>query len=726
MPSLIDRINFSGGNQLPVIQQTESAECGLACMAMIASYYGHNTDMFQLRQLHRVSMKGSTLKGMTEIASKVGLTHRALKCDIDSVHQLKTPCILHWNMDHFVVLKKVSGNRYHLHDPALGERICTKEELSSSFTGVAMEFTPSGSFTAQEEPPKATLSSFWSNLVGWKRSLLTVFLFSMLLQAFILVTPIYMQLTVDDVLISNDYSLMNILAFGFGGVLLLQALSTALRSLVIMLLGNQLSLQMNSNLVRHLFKLPMDFFEKRHIGDVVSRFRSLDSLKNLLTTTLIESLVDGLIVIGLLVMMYIYSVDLMLLVLSASALYLIVRSISYKKLRSVSRENIVCTAKKDSNFMESVRGIQSIKLFTKESDRLNLFDNYNVDTANTSIKVERLRVLFSWTSMLIFGLENILVIYFGASMVMENLLTVGMLLAFVSYKTQFEQKISNLIDKYIEFKMCSLHLERLGDITLTKEEADLGELDEEFEVTGSLKMNKICFSYSDEDPDVLSEINLTVSPGESVAIVGPSGCGKSTLMKVMLGLLKPTSGAVMVDGQDIRKTGLLNFRNQIASVLQNDQLLSGTIMENISFFSQDPDKSWAEECAQLAGIHKDILMLPMGYRSLIGDMGSSLSGGQVQRLLLARALYKRPKILFLDEATSSLDLHAEQHVNNSIRKLNITRVMIAHRPQTIMSADRIIKFVKGECIEVNKEDYGKARRVDNLPTHTMPVASSAR
>ncbi|WP_394201242.1 peptidase domain-containing ABC transporter [Shewanella waksmanii] len=724
MQTLIDRINFSGGKMLPVIRQTEAAECGLACMAMIASYHGFQTDLFQMRQKHRVSLKGSTLRGMTQLADKVGLAHRAIKCDMDGLSQLKTPCVLHWNLDHFVVLKKVSGNKFYLHDPAIGERSCNYDELSASFTGVALELEPGDSFAKQEAAPQASLASFWSNLDGWKQSLLTVFLFSMLLQAFVLVTPIYMQLTVDDVLIANDYSLLNILAVGFGAVLLLQALSTALRSLIIMLLGNQLSLQMNANLVSHLFKLPMDYFEKRHIGDVVSRFRSLESLKNLLTTTLIESLVDGLIVIGLLVMMYVYSVELMLVVLCASALYLIVRCVSYQKLKSVNRENIVCLAKKDSNFMESVRGIQSIKLFTKESDRLNLFNNFNVDSANSAIKVERLRVLFSWTSMLIFGLENILVIYFGAGMVMESLLTVGMLLAFVSYKTQFEQKISNLIDKYIEFKMCSLHLERLGDITLTEQERDLGERDDDFDVEGSLQLKGVNFSYSDEERDVLSDINLTVNAGESVAIVGPSGCGKSTMMKVMLGLLKPSQGQVQIDGRDIRKTGLINYRTQVASVLQNDQLLSGTILENICFFCQEPDKEWAEECAKAAGIHRDILGLPMGYRSLIGDMGSTLSGGQAQRLLLARALYKKPKILFLDEATSSLDLKAEQHVNQAISDLNITRIMIAHRPQTIMSADRIIRFAKGACLEISKEDYSKAKKGSALMAAPVPVAAS--
>ncbi|WP_133468007.1 peptidase domain-containing ABC transporter [Paraglaciecola marina] len=714
MTSLVEQLNFYGNKRLPIIQQTESAECGLACMAMVASYYGHKTNLNMLRRQHQVSLKGSTLKGLTELASKLGLSYRAIKCDVEMIKNLATPCILHWNMNHFVVLKKVNKNSITIHDPALGERKLSYTQISESFTGVALELSPSNSFEKKSEPEKAKFSSFWSDISGLKKSLFTIFTFSMLLQVFILATPLYMQIVVDDVLLSNDYSLLNILAMGFMIILLLQAASTAMRSLIIMLLGNQLSLQMNANLVSHLFKLPIDYFEKRHIGDVVSRFRSLEALKNLLTSTLIESLVDGIVVIGLLVMMYIYSIELLIVVSLASLLYLLVRVTMYSKFRDVSRENIVAGASKDSNFMESVRGMQSIKLFSKEADRLNLFNNFNVDTANTSIKVERLKVVFTWSSMLIFGIENIFVIYLGAEMVMENILSIGMLLAFVAYKMQFESKVNNLIDKYIEFKMSALHLERLADIVMEDQEQHLGILDEQLKVEGGITVKGVNFSYSEEEDSILKDIDFSIKPGESVAIVGPSGCGKSSLIKVMLGLLQPNQGQILLDGRDIRKVGLLNYRANVASVMQNDRLLSGTIFENITFFSPEADSQWVEECARTSGIHQDILKLPMGYQSLIGDMGSSLSGGQIQRLLLARALYRKPKVLFLDEATSSLDLRLEKHVNDAIKDMNITRIIIAHRPQSIMSADRIIKLGNGQCVELSKEEFTKNKRPEAL------------
>ncbi len=710
MNSIIEKLNFSGTNHLPVIQQSETAECGLACLAMIACYYGQHTDLNTLRRVHRLSLKGSSLKGLTTLADKQGFNYRPIRCEPDGLKNLATPCILHWNMNHFVVLKQVKGNRVTLHDPAVGERKITLAEVSDCFTGVALELSPAKDFNQQQAPQKAKFSSFWSELSGIKKSLLTIFAFSMLLQVFILAGPLYMQIVVDDVLISNDYSLLNVLAMGFAAILLLQAAATAMRSLIIMLIGNQLSLQMNANLVTHLLKLPIDYFEKRHIGDVVSRFRSLDALKNLLTSTLVESLVDGLMVLGLVVMMYLYSVELLMIVIAASILYLGVRSTLYMRFKDVTREHIVAGATRDSNFMETVRGIQSIKLFSKESDRVGLFNNFNVATANNAIKVERLKVVFTWSSLLIFGIENILVIYLGAAMVMDTTLTVGMLLAFIAYKTQFDTKINNLIDKFIEFKMSSLHLERLGDIALTDEEQHLGTLDEHLNVDGRIEVKDISMRYSDEDDLVLNNISFAIEQGESVAIVGPSGCGKSTLMKVMLGLLEPETGKIELDGRDIRKVGLLNFRSQVASVMQNDRLLSGSIYDNITFFSHESEREWVETCAKTAGIHDDIIKLPMGYQSLIGDMGSSLSGGQMQRLLLARALYRKPKVLFLDEATSSLDLRLEQHVNQAIKAMNITRIIIAHRPQSIMTADRIIKFAKGRCLELSKEEFQQQRR----------------
>ena len=704
MNNLIENLNFSFSKKLPIILQTEAAECGLICIAMIANYYGNKVDLNVLRRLYSVSLKGSTLKGLVNLAEQMNFTARPLKLEMEAFQQLQVPCVLHWNLNHFVVLKKVKDNVVYIHDPAIGERKLLLPEVAKSFTGVALELLPNSSFEKTKEPEKAKLSSFWSRITGLKRALVNVFLVTVVLQIFVLASPFYLQIIVDDVLIARDLDLLIVLAIGFSIMIIMQTIATALRALMILMMGSQLSVQMNSNLVQHLFRLPMDFFEKRHIGDILSRFGSLTQIRNLLTTTIIESLVDGLMIIGLIVMMLIYSLELSLVVIAASAIYLTIRIVFFSALKNANRESIVATANKDTNFMESVRGMQTVKMLGKESDRVSIFNNLVVDAANVSIRAEKLRIMFTWSNTLLFGIENIIVIYMAANFALDGLLSVGMIFAFVAYKRQFETKVANLIDKYIEFKMISLHLERLGDITLASTEQFVGILSKDFSIDGQLELKDINFKYSSEEDNVLEDINFIAHVGESIAIIGPSGCGKSTLMKVMVGLLQPTSGRVLVDGKNILQAGLSNYRSQIACVMQNDRLMAGSILDNICFFDAMPDIDFIETCAKQAGIHKDIQSMPMGYHSRIGDMGSSLSGGQIQRLILARALYRKPKILFLDEATSNLDVKAESYINNSIASMNITRVFIAHRPQTVQFATRIYKFEKNKFYEISKSD----------------------
>ncbi len=305
---------------------------------------------------------------------------------------------------------------------------------------------------------------------------------------------------------------------------------------------------------------------------------------------------------------------------------------------------------------------------------------------------KKLDMVYEVLNSLLFGIENIVVIYLAASMVMDGNMSVGMLFAFLSYKGQFSSSVSSLISKYIEFKMLSIHLERLGDVVLTPAENLTTTAFDTDKLLGEIKIDNLTFCYADNEPPIFKGLSLTIPAKKSLAIVGASGCGKTTLIKTMLGLLTPNSGEISIDGIDIEKIGLKNYRHCIGTVMQDDQLLSGSIRENICFFSESPNEESIIVAAQLAGIHHDIMAMPMGYQTLIGDMGSSLSGGQKQRLLLARALYKKPKILFLDEATSHLDVRLEEQINHTISQLNITRVIIAHRPQTIAMADEVYRL----------------------------------
>ncbi|AOT10078.1 peptidase domain-containing ABC transporter [Pseudoalteromonas luteoviolacea] len=692
-------LRFSGKKRLPVILQTEAAECGLASLAMVAAYHGYKTDLTTLRQSHDISLKGAKLEELMQIADKLNLSTRALRLELEHLPKLKTPCILHWDMNHFVVLKAVNRDSVVIHDPALGERKYTKGELSKHFTGVALELSPTEEFKSEDTRVNLKLSDFWRKVTGLKSTLGKVFLLSLLLQAFAITSPYYMQLVVDEVILSYDHNLLTILAVGFGLLMLIEMVTGAVRSILLLHFGNLMSVQLGANLFHHLIRLPLQYFEKRHIGDVVSRFGSLQQVKELLTKGVIEALIDGIMAIATLVMIFIYSPQLSFIVITAAAIYAIVRIAMYKPLRRMSEEVIVTQAKEQSNFMETVRGIQTIKLFGREVQRQSTWHNKYADNLNAGIKVGHLNIGYEAINRVIFGLENVLVIYFAALLVMEGNLSVGMLFAFMAYKRQFVEKMASLIEKVIEFKMLSLHFNRLADISLTNKESDIQSKTTAKELSGRIEVKDLKFRYSKKEAPVFSALDLSIQAGESVAIVGASGSGKTTLAKVMLGLFEPEAGKVEVDGVDIRQLGLSQYRSQIAAVMQDDQLLSGSIADNISFFDPDLDMKKVEWAAQVAAIDTDIVSMNMGYNTLVGDMGAALSGGQIQRLLLARALYRKPKILFMDEATSNLDTRLEASVNNAVKDLDITRIIIAHRPETIASADRVLALRYGKVVE---------------------------
>lgn len=679
--------------------QSEAAECGLACMAMVANHHGHQLDLTTLRNRYSVSLKGANLQQLMQLGYQLGLTPRALKLDLDDLKNLRTPCILHWEMNHFVVLKKVHRNGITILDPAMGERRLSLAEVDKAFTGVALELSPSNEFKKIDERVRLGLTALWTKVQGLVPSLVKLFLLSLLLQVFVLAAPYYTQLVVDEVLVSQDKPLLVVLALGFGLIMLLQVITQTLRGWVVLHLGSVMNVQMASNLMRHLLHLPLSFFEKRHMGDVVSRFGSLNSVRELLTNSLVEGVIDGIMAIAVLVMMYLYSPQLSLVVGIAVLIYALLRWALYRPLHQLTEASIVASAKEQSNFMETVRGMQSIKLFGLQTQRLNIWQNRFADAVNQNYRLGKWQISYSTINQLLFGIENVLVIYLAALAVMAGDISVGMLFAFIAYKNQFTSRTAALIDKVVEIKMTRLHLDRLADIALTEKE-DEGSASDGHQLSGQLSLTNISFRYASNDPLLFNGLNLEVKAGENVAIIGPSGSGKTSLMKIMLGLLPSESGKVEVDGVDIRHLGLRHYRSQIAAVMQDDQLMSGTLAENISFFDSQMDMQQVIACAQLAGIHQDIAAMQMGYNALVGDMGSSLSGGQKQRLLLARALYRKPKILFMDEATSHLDVQLEHYVNQAIKQLNMTRIIIAHRPETIINAERIMQLHDGRLQDV--------------------------
>ena len=693
---ILERLNLGLRRKLPLILQTEASECGLACLAMIAHYFGNETDLAELRRQFGASLKGVTLRTVMRIADGIGFVSRPLRLELSELERLRLPCILHWDMNHFVVLDAVRGNSIVINDPAAGRRTIHMSEASRHFTGVALELTPTSRFTTVKPKNRMGVAQLLGNFRGVKSALGKLFGLALAIEVFAMLAPLFLGWVVDHALVSADRNLLLTLVIGFTLLLLLQTSIKVMRSWMLMGMNASLKVQARANLFSHLQNLPSSFFDTRHMGDVISRFGSQETILQALTSEFVEVLLDGLMTVITVVIMFILAPELAGIVVVGAALYAILRWVSFAPLRRASAEALVWSARRDSHFLETLRGIRTIKLFNGQEPRRIHWLNLLVETVNRQLTKQKLDLLFRTANSILLGLLKIIVVWIGAIKILDGGFTVGLLIAFIAYKDQFLGRVSELINKIADFTMLRLDAERLSDIALTEPEEHGIELPGfNRHAPADIELRDVSFRYGESEPLVLRNVNLRIRAGESVAIVGPSGGGKTTLLKLMAGLLQPTTGMILVNGQPISHLGLSNYRSMLGVVMQDDQLFAGSIADNICFFASDPDQDDIQTCAGFAAVHDDIVSMPMGYGTLIGDMGTVLSGGQKQRVLIARALYRRPSILLLDEATSHLDVERERAVNDALSRNHVTRIVIAHRPETIRSAARIITIDNG-------------------------------
>lgn len=689
-----DLLNFDELKRVPLILQSEVAECGLASLAMVLSYYGCSTDLISMRKYSNINSKGMNLKGIVDVAAQFNLSSRALKCSLEEIKDLKLPSVLHWDLDHFVVLTKVTDSHVYINDPAIGKRKVTFNELSESFTGIALELSPTTKFQKIDTRITMRFSDLWGNILGLKRTLISLTALTLVMQLVSILFPYYLQWIVDNVLISEDRSLLLVLAIGFSILTIIHVVLSSFRQWIIVKFGSQLGIQMGANIFFHLIRLPTTYFERRSVGDVISRFKSLAYIRELLTEGIVESVIDGIMSVIVLLLMYLYSPLLATLVLLTVAVSFLVQLFFYYPNRRISEELLIAEAKEDSSFLESVRAINTIKTFGHENVMQNLWLNRYAEVVNNDIRLGKLSISEDALNKLVFGFENILIIYFAATLVIEGSMSVGMILAFISYKALFASSITTFIDKFFEFKLLELHLYRLSDITLQERESDaLSRLSPDVH-TPVIKFDNVSFQYSTNEELLFENLNYEFEPNKSTVIVGESGCGKSTLLKLALGLIKPTSGRVLINDIDISEISQVEYRSLFGVVMQDDILLSGTIEENITMFDTEVDYERLNQACFDACISQEIESLPMGYHSLVGDMGNFFSGGQLQRIFLARALYRQPKVLCLDEYTSHLDIDNESTVNKNLKALGLTLISIAHRQETIDNADNILDLTQ--------------------------------
>ena len=694
---VLSGLRFWGGKRLPVILQTEAAECGLACLAMVAGYYGLDIDLPSLRRRASLSLKGASLRRVIEIAGQLDLDSRPLSIELEDLLRLQRPYILHWDLKHFVVLKQADSRGIVIHDPAHGVCRLSLAEASKHFTGVVLELWPAATFKHEKAREAISLRTLTGEVHGIKRALTQIFLLALGLEVLVLAGPFYMQWVLDQVFPAGDQGLLMILGIGFLLLTVFQVAVTAMRAWSITWISATLNVQWVGNLFSHLLRLPLDYFEKRHVGDVISRFSSVQTIQRTLTTQFVATVLDGVMSVLTLALMSFYSIPLTLLVVGSFVLYGAFRGAIFGPLRRATEDHIVFAARQQSDLLESIRGIQPLKLANLQDHRRARYANAQVETINREIGIQRLTIGFQAGNGLIFGLERVALIWLAALMVLKGQFSAGMLVAFIAYADQFTQRTGKLIDQWNDFRMLGLHAERVADIALTPQETALQGTYSGPALEARIEIKSLKFRYAEGEPWVIDDCSFTIEPGQSVAIAAPSGTGKTTLAKLVLGLLEPTEGQVLFGGVDIRRFGLARYRSMAAAVMQDDQLLAGSIADNIAFFDPDATPLKVEAAARLARIHDEITAMPMGYQTLVGDMGSSLSGGQKQRVLLARALYRRPRFLVLDEATSHLDVAREREVNALVKRMKLTRLMLAHRPETLASADRVIVLRRGRA-----------------------------
>jgi ATP-binding cassette, subfamily B, bacterial CvaB/MchF/RaxB len=688
---------FSRRRTLRAVLQTEAAECGLACITMIVNFYGGNFKLAELRREFAFSIRGASLKTLMDITNALGFTNRAVTLEISDISSLTLPCILHWDMQHFVVLEHCSRGRYKICDPAHGPMEIDEAELNRHFTGVALELSPKPSFERKPSVEPIQLFALMGEVVGLRSALVKVFALGIALQALAILAPFYNQWVIDQALVTSDRGLLLVLAIGF---CLLAIISTAIalvRSLLIAQLGVSLNYQWLANVFAHLIRLPVDFFEKRSLGDISSKFHSVTAIQQTLTVSFIESIVDGVLVVATLIMMLIYSPMLATISLVAAAMYALVRWHLYGKAKTALSELIVHEAKQQTHFLETVRAIHAVKQLNGEGQRKSTWMNFFADQANSDYRGQLVSIAGRTINSLLFGIERVAIVYFAATLILDTKLSIGMMFAFLSYKEQFSSRYSSLVERVFEWRTMQLHGERITDIIYSTPE-ESGTLALTSNTAPSIQVDDVSFAYSNVDEPVLKDISFKVAAGECVAIVGASGSGKSTLAKILLRMLRPSKGRIIVDGQNLSDIRSHSYRSVVTAVMQDDNLFSGSLAENISFFDPHVEIEELTKVAKMANIYDDIVKMPMGFHSLVGEIGSGLSGGQRQRILLARALYRDPKVLILDEATSHLDSESEAAINQAIKRLDITRIVIAHRPSTIASAERVIHIAEGRIV----------------------------
>jgi ATP-binding cassette, subfamily B, bacterial CvaB/MchF/RaxB len=691
------------------VRQSEAAECGLVCLAIASGLLGARLDMAHLRRAHPVSPRGLTLKEITDIGAALDMSGRAVRCELEELGDLACPSILHWGLNHFVVLERVSRSKAYIVDPARGPMVMELKEISRRFTGVALELsaTPAFQRLRTRSPLKLMSLVHWTPAIG--AGLVQGLLLSLVLQAYVVASPFYMQLAIDEAALKGDKDLLAALAIGFGLFAIFNAVAEALRGIVLQRVSALLGWDMTRRLFHHMMRLPLPWFQRRKLADALTRFDSLSPVKNLIANGLVGAVIDGLLSIVTFGMMFAFAPTLALITVVGLLFYVVVRLISIPLNMKLGAAALTASIAEQGVRIETLRAMQTIKVMAVETEREGHWANRFAETVKAGQASAFANLGFLTTQRLFDAITMVIIIYFGARAAIDGLMTIGVLYAFMSYRSQFLARTQSLFEQFVGWRLLDLHTYRLADIALHPQEPNIDRIPAGLpEVRGALELRGVTFRYAAHERAVFQDLSLRIEPGDLVAIVGPSGAGKSTLLKVICGLYPASSGEVRLDGLPLSDWGPRAVRRALGVVMQDDELLSGSIAENVAFFDDRIDMGKVWQCLERAAIAEEVRRMPMRADTLVGDMGSSLSGGQKQRILIARALYRDPSILIFDEATSHLDLPNERQISATLTDLKITRIVVAHRPETVSRADKVYDIQSKKLYDrhVMRKDVG--------------------
>lgn len=693
--ALLERVSRLRRRKVPVVLQAEMLECAHACLAMVVSYHGHSTTLEEVRARFTPPARGTSVSSLVDMGHELGLNTRVFRAEPVHLSQIALPCVLHWDVVHFVVLESLDNGTYTIVDPAVGRVVVCSAELDRRFTGIVIEMTPRLGFA---KPQKAVASSALTLLYqGFKEqrsTLVVVVVLAILLELLSLAAPLLIQAVTDSILPAGDTQLLLLLLAAFAVSCVLQALISFSRSSLLIRLGERLTVGWNAEVCSRLFRLPYIFFVRRSIGDIHSRFGSIAEIQRTVTHKFVAGVLDGATALLSLGIIVIYSPLLAGVTLLFTLMYGIFRVATLSHLVQATERSIRLEASQQGLLLEILHGIHSIKASGTETTKLARYTRKTRDAAHAAGSVQGFSGTVDEIGQTILRLHWIAAVGAGALLALEGTISAGMLVAYVTYAYQFSVRSTRLLELLSEWRMLLLHGNRLADL-VTEIPQPEQELDSCDLLKSDIAVKGVEFAYDDAGPKVLNGVDLVVAAGECVAIKGPSGCGKTTLAKLIIGLLEPQSGLITVGGVPLPNVPRRVLRSHIACVLQDDQLFNGTIAENIAFFEPGFARDEVIAAAKLAQIHNEVMAMPLRYESRIIDLGASLSGGQRQRLILARALFRKPRILVLDEASSHLDLANERLVNEAISALSVTRIIIAHRPETLAIADRVVELRGG-------------------------------